>query len=81
MLIICLYIKYFYYISCMKTKDKLPKGIKIIKNKNGLPEIKVTGLPYLTKKNWNNYFSNLTNKVEKETKEDIYWNKDCDYDI
>tara|TARA_R110002012_G_scaffold321773_1_gene551273 strand:+ start:319 stop:516 length:198 start_codon:yes stop_codon:yes gene_type:complete len=65
----------------MANKEKLPKGIKIIKNKHGLPEIRVTGLPYLTKKNCNNYFSNLTNKAKKETKEDIYWDEDWDYDI
>ncbi len=43
----------------METKDKLPKGIKIIENKNGLPEIKLTGYPYLTKKEWSKYISFL----------------------
>ena len=33
----------------MNTEDKLPEGIKIVANQNGLPEIKITGLPYLVK--------------------------------
>jgi len=33
----------------MKTEDKLPKGIEIVTNKDGLPEIIITGFPYLEK--------------------------------
>jgi len=33
----------------MNTEDKLPEGIEIVKDKYGLPKIKVTGLPYLIK--------------------------------
>lgn len=33
----------------MNTEDKLPEGIEIVKDKYGLPNIKVTGLPYLVK--------------------------------
>jgi hypothetical protein len=33
----------------MTSENKLPQGIKIVKDENGLPIIKVTGLPYLVK--------------------------------
>lgn len=33
----------------MNTEDKLPEGIEIVIDKNGLPNIKVTGFPYLVK--------------------------------
>ncbi len=31
----------------MNTEDKLPEGIEIVIDENGLPNIKVTGFPYL----------------------------------
>ena len=54
MLIICLYIKYFYYISCMKTKEKNMKAKEKIKGRLALdPKAKTYKVIWIEMDEWN----------------------------